>query len=142
MSITRSRRVRLLTTGPAAFVLLGLLSILSGNNCAHDRGDSIRHAGDTNTGPQLEVERLGGLAGFGTAASHLRSRGQLDISTLSAEDRQALELLFSKPPASSLRADEFRDRLTRWTDKGQDSVEVPESQVPPAVRSALKDELE
>ena len=85
---------------------------------------------------------MGGLAGFGTAGSHLRSRGQLDVSTLSAEDRQAVELLFSKPPANPLRPDEFRYRLTRRIDRGPETVEVPESQVPAAVRSAVKDEIE
>ena len=135
-------RARLLTTGPAAFLLLGSLSVLNANSCAHDRGDSIGHAGERNAGRPLEVERLGGLAGFGTAGSRLRSRGQLDVSTLSAEDRQALELLFSRPPANPLRPDEFRYRLTRSLDHGPESVEVPESQVPAAVRSAVKDEIE
>jgi hypothetical protein len=122
--------------------LLGLLSILSGNSCAHERSDSIGHAGERNAGRPLEVERLGGLAGFGAASSRLHSRGQLDVSTLSAEDRQVLELLFSKPSANPVRPDEFRYRLTRWIEHGPQSVEVPESQVPPAVRAAVKDEIE
>jgi hypothetical protein len=133
---------RLLTTGPVAFLLLGSLSILSTNNCAHDRGASAGHAGETDGRRLLEIERLGGLAGFGTPSSHLRSRGQLDISTLSAEDRRAVQLLFSRPPPSSSKPDELRDRLTRWTDKGPESIEVPETQVPAAVRSAIKDQLQ
>jgi hypothetical protein len=91
---------------------------------------------------QLDVERLGGFAGFGTPGSHLRSLGQIDGSKLSPEDRQAVETLFTHPPpASAQKADGFRYKLTRQTDKGSQSVEVPEEHVPMAVRSSVKDEL-
>jgi hypothetical protein len=111
-------------------LLLAALSFLLGNSCAHQKAAH-----------PLEVERLGGLAGYGTEGSRLRSRGQVDVSTLSAEDRQTVEVLFSDARAGSPRPDEFRYRLTRWTDKGPQSVEVPENQVPAAVRDVVKDEL-
>jgi hypothetical protein len=52
------------------------------------------------------------------------------MSTLSASDRQVVESLFANPRATHLRPDEFRYRLTRWTDKGQESLDVPERRVP------------
>lgn len=111
--------------------LLAALTVLVGNNCAHKR----------DGGHPLEIERLGGLTGVGTAGSRLRSHGEVDLSTLSAGDRQIVESLFSNPPATPARPDEFRYRLTRWTDKGPVSVEVRESQLPEAVISAVKDDL-
>ncbi len=107
------------------------LSILIGSSCAH-KHDATH---------PLEVERVGGLAGFGTAGSRLRSHGEVDMAALSASDRQLVESLFAGPPATPGRPDEFRYRLTRWTDKGSESVEVSESQVPAAVRSSVKDEI-
>jgi hypothetical protein len=112
-------------------LLLAALSFLIGNSCAHQ--NVAAHP--------LEVERLGGLAGYGTEGSRLRSRGQVDVSTLSAEDRRTVDSLFVGPSAGSSRPDEFRYKLTRWTDKGPQSVEVPENQVPAAVRDVVKDEL-
>jgi hypothetical protein len=113
--------------------LLLALSIVAGNGCAHNQANASR---------PLEVERVGGLAGFGTAASRVRSRGQVDVSNLSPDDRRAVESLFSHPTATPSRPDEFRYRLTRWTDEGPQTVSVPESQVPAAVRSAVRDELQ
>jgi hypothetical protein len=111
--------------------LLATLAILVGSTCAHKR----------DAAHPLEIERLGGLAGLGTPGSRLRSHGEVDMSTLSASDRQVVESLFASPPTTPLRPDEFRYRLTRWTDKGPESVEVPESQVPGAVTSAVRDDL-
>ena len=92
--------------------------------------------------PQLHVERLGGLAGFG-GGGHVRSQGQLDTDALSAQEQRAVEALFKphgKTKASPVR-DGFRYRITRDTAAGTESVEVPEEAVPSAVAQCVKDEL-
>jgi hypothetical protein len=93
--------------------------------------------------PQIQVERLGGLAGFGGLRSRLRSRGTLRSDELSAQDRQILEQLFRAPdlhPPSQER-DGFRYRLTRPTPAGPQSIEVPEGQVPESLRRCVRDEI-
>ena len=91
----------------------------------------------------LHVEKLGGLANFGGARSRIRSRGQCDTSSLPASEFKALETLFQAPAKSAppKGADAFRFRITRSTAGGEETVEVPESHVPPAVASCVKDEL-
>ena len=117
----------------AAFrsLLLVGLSLLAGNACAHHHTDAH----------PLEVERVGGIAGFGAPGSRLQSRGQVDVSTLSAADREVVSSLFSNPGGGATHPDELRYRLTRWTAAGPQTIEVPEDRVPPAVRSAVHDEL-
>ncbi|HEY4079903.1 MAG TPA: protealysin inhibitor emfourin [Burkholderiaceae bacterium] len=95
---------------------------------------------------RLQVERLGGLAGFGGSGGRLRSHGEVAASALSARDQQAVHALFAQPSSSSRPAppshpDGFRYRLTRQTPQGPQSVEVPEAHVPEAVRAVVKDEL-
>ena len=91
---------------------------------------------------RLDIERIGGFAGFGGPGSHLRSRGQLDGASLSAADKKAVDTLFSgPPPAASKSADGFRYRITRHTAGGAKTVEVPEEHVPEAIKSSVKDEL-
>ena len=91
---------------------------------------------------RLDIERVGGLAGFGGPGSHLRSRGQLDGAKLSATDKQAVDALFSSPPqAASKTADGFRYRITRHTAGGSKTVEIPEEHVPNVVKTSVKDEL-
>jgi len=92
---------------------------------------------------KLHVERIGGLAGFGGARSHLRSHGEIDLETLSAEDQRAVESLFQSrgsPEPSHVR-DGFLYRITRTTPKGVETIEVPEDVVPAAVGQCVKDEL-
>jgi len=90
---------------------------------------------------RLEVERLGGIAGFGLPGSRLRSRGQVEIGDLAPADRQAIEALFDHPPGGPHLPDAFRYRLTLQTPGGRQVVEVPEQHVPPAVRSVVQDEI-
>jgi hypothetical protein len=91
---------------------------------------------------RFDIERLGGFAGFGGPGSHLQSRGHLESSQLTAEDRQAVEALFDRPPAAvTPMPDGFRYRLTRQTSSGPQTVEVPELHVPLAVKSSVKDEI-
>lgn len=90
---------------------------------------------------RVDVERLGGLAGFGGPGSHLRSRGSVDSSQLSQSDRAAVEALFASPPKAGGPPDGFVYRLTRSTPKGPQSVEVADQHLPEAVKASVKDEL-
>ena len=93
--------------------------------------------------PVLYVEKLGGLAGFGGSRARIRSRGQIDSAALSTADQNAVALLFEaggiSPPAAG--ADYFRFRISRTTAAGTQTIEVPESGVPAALASCVKDEL-
>ena len=90
--------------------------------------------------PILQIEKVGGLAGFG--GPNLRSRGEVDSAKLPAEDQKAVEALFksASQPASAVR-DGFRFRISRSTDSGVQTVEVPEHLVPPSLARSVKDEL-
>ena len=92
---------------------------------------------------RVNVERIGGLAGFGLPGSHLKSRGEVALSELSAADRSAVESLFepgSKP--GKQMPDAFRYRITRQTPKGPQTIEVSEDRVPMVLQNCVKDELE
>jgi len=93
---------------------------------------------------RLQIERIGGIAGFG--GPHLKSRGEVALSDLSSADRQAVERLFADPqgaqPAHPGEADAFRYRLTRQTPAGAQTVEVPGNAVPAALRDSVRDVLE
>jgi len=91
----------------------------------------------------LHVERTGGLAGFGGARARIRSHGQVDLTTLSAADRTAVDALFHGPAAAEAAgaADGFRFRLTRATPAGTETVVSPEAAVPTAVAACVKDEF-
>jgi hypothetical protein len=93
--------------------------------------------------PKLHVERIGGLAGFGGPRSHVRSHGEIDVETLSAEDQRAVESLFQShgnAEPSQVR-DGFLYRIARTTPGGVETIEVPEEVVPAAIRQCVKDEL-
>lgn len=91
----------------------------------------------------LTIERIGGLGGFGLPGSRLRSHGQLAVSDLSAEDKGAVDKLFEGggSPADSKNPHGFRYRITRETASGPQTVEAPETEVPAALSSAVKDEF-
>ena len=93
---------------------------------------------------KLTIERIGGLAGFGLPGSKLQSRGEQDISALSAADRASVEALFRNPVRSHESAqarDDFRYRITRVKNGQEQTVEVPESEVPPALKACITDKL-
>lgn len=95
---------------------------------------------------RLEVERLGGLAGFGGPGAHLRSLGCLQGHELAAADREQLAALFAGTPAAPEphgAADGFRYRLAlhRPGSVAPVVIELPEAAVPPAVRDCVSDEL-
>jgi hypothetical protein len=98
---------------------------------------------EANDMPKLHVERIGGLAGFGGARSHVRSHGEIDTASLSATDQEAVEGLFqarrkSKP---SKARDSFRYRISRVTPEGVEMIEAPEEAVPTALSQCVIDEL-
>jgi hypothetical protein len=94
----------------------------------------------------LKIERMGGLGGFGLPGSRIRSRGTYPLENLSAADQAKVQDLFKSggsgvntaPPV----ADGFRYKITRDGPNGPETVEVPESAVPQALQSSVKDELE
>jgi hypothetical protein len=91
---------------------------------------------------RIEVERLGGFAGFGQPGSRLRSRGEMAVADLSAADRAAVDALFAKPPSRATpMPDGFRYRLTRRVGSATQAVEVTEQQIPAALRDCVRDEL-
>jgi hypothetical protein len=98
----------------------------------------------------LHVERLGGLAGFGAGRSHIRSAGQVEGDALPPAAQQVVEQLFKASSASaakqarqakSLVRDGFTYRITRTTEAGEQTVEVPEAAMPPELIACVHDEL-
>ena len=91
----------------------------------------------------LQVERIGGLAGFGSGGSHLRSQGQVDVASLSSQEQEAVEALFQSGPKTepSKMRDGFRYKISRTTPAGTETVEAAESAVPSAIARCVKDEL-
>jgi len=91
---------------------------------------------------RVDVERIGGFAGFGGPGSRLQSSGTLDTSALADADRDSIERLFASPaPSSAPNPDGYVYRLTRQTLSGSQTVEVPEQRVPDAVRRVVKDRI-
>ena len=89
----------------------------------------------------VDVERLGGLAGFGGPAARIRSHGTMALSDLSPADRARLEALVTEESPPAPMPDEFVYRITRQTGEGSVTVDVPESRVPAALRACVSDEL-
>ena len=95
------------------------------------------HPADT-----VQVERLGGFAGFGLPGSALRSRGQLAWDQLNPQAQAQLAAWFNQPPhAPAVGNDDFRYRLTRQTAAGVQVLELPEALVPAPLRDCVHDEL-
>lgn len=92
---------------------------------------------------RLQIERLGGLAGFGGPGSRIKSKGEVGVADLSPADRQVVADLFDKKTAvPPPKPDVFRYRITRQTPAGAQTIEVPEEIVPPPLRDSVKDTLE
>lgn len=91
----------------------------------------------------VNVEKVGGLAGFGGARANIRSRGQIDTAALSPTEQKAVDSLFKarRKTARSKGADGFRFLISRTTDKGTETVERTEENVPPVIASCVKDEF-
>ena len=92
----------------------------------------------------VQVERFGGLGGFGLPGGRVRSVGECTLSDLSAADRDAVASLFRRPAGkrgSQDARDGFRYRLTLLSGGRRRTVEVPEAAVPAAVRDCAVDRL-
>lgn len=92
----------------------------------------------------LTVERLGGLAGFGGAGSHIRSEGRIELASLSDEDQRAVAQLFrhaDAPRKASPVRDGFHYRVTRTVASRAETVEIPEAAMPAALIACVRDEL-
>jgi hypothetical protein len=85
---------------------------------------------------KLTIERRGGFAG-------LKGRGVVEVDSLDAADHAKIDELFKtkgKLPASP-GADRYIYTVTRETDSGKKTIEIPEHLVPRSVSKAVKDEL-
>jgi hypothetical protein len=91
----------------------------------------------------LQVERIGGIAGIGAPGAHIRSRGEIAFDSLSEVDQQFVRALFTTRGESqpSLTRDGFSYRISRSSESGTETIEVPEEMVPAAVVACVKDEL-
>jgi hypothetical protein len=92
----------------------------------------------------LKIERIGGFAGFGLPGSKIQSSGEQAISALSATDQASVEALFRNPARQQREGperDTFRYRITRIVSGQEQTVEVPESAVPPALKACVSDKL-
>jgi emfourin len=92
----------------------------------------------------VKIEKIGGLAGYGLPGSRLKSSGETATSALSPADQAWVEALFQKP-ARSQEAGNERDthcyRITRTKNGRDQTVEVPEAQVPHALKACVTDRL-
>ena len=84
----------------------------------------------------LKIERRGGFAG-------LKGVGELDSAALSAADREAVEKLFMHKGRfkAAPGADRFIYSISRKQGAGEETIEVPEHLVPPALSAVVKDQL-
>lgn len=92
----------------------------------------------------LKVERVGGLAGFGGAGSHIRSEGSVELASLSDADKRVVARLFDNtaaPRKASPVRDGFHYRVTRTVASRAETVEIPESAMPAVLIACVRDEL-
>ena len=73
----------------------------------------------------------------------MHSHGRVDLDQLSADDRAAVDALFSRyrGTSSTPRPDAFRYKIARGSGDSAEAVEVPEGALPPSITSVVKDEL-
>jgi len=91
----------------------------------------------------VQIERLGGLAGFGGAGAHVRSLGHLETATLTPEDQRVVEGLFKSQGISKTTriCDGFRYRISRTIAGITETIEAPAEMVPCPLAQCVKDEL-
>jgi hypothetical protein len=91
---------------------------------------------------EIEIERLGGLAGMGLGSSRIRSRACTTVSALSKSEQAALAHVLSHPAAPHPQTrDGFNYRITRRGADGTQTVEVPAAQLPASLQAKVIDEL-
>jgi len=87
----------------------------------------------------LKIERIGGLAGFGLPGSKVQSN---QFRRFLTADQASVEALFQNPPLrEEQQRDGFRYRITRTVKGNKQTVEVPESAVPAALKACVSDKL-
>jgi hypothetical protein len=92
----------------------------------------------------VKIEKIGGLAGYGLPGSRIKSSGETAIATLSPADQAWVEASFQKPPRSQEAGNErdtHRYRITRTKNGHDETIEVPEAQVPHALKHCVTDKL-
>jgi hypothetical protein len=92
----------------------------------------------------LKIERIGGVAGFGLPSSRVKSSGEQAVSALSADDQAKVEALFNNPEPHQKpgpERDAFRYRITRISQGKNQTVEVPETAIPDALKACVTDKL-
>lgn len=88
---------------------------------------------------RFRIERTGGLAGFGSPASRVKSVADVEIDALAPADRAAVEALFERGPREAAPAtDGFVYRLTR----GKESTQALEHEVPAAVLDQIQTRID
>ncbi|GAB3191485.1 protealysin inhibitor emfourin [Hydrogenophaga aquatica] len=98
-----------------------------------------------NPDDELEIEKLGGLAGVGLPGSRLRCRAQMHCRELSPDELSAVEALFqaragaTQPAPRS--ADFFRYRITLHSRSEDRQIEVGEDDLMESLQQRLQDEL-
>lgn len=91
---------------------------------------------------RIDVERLGGLVGYGMPGARLRSRGHLMAHGLSLADQATLQDLFLRPvQVLAQTRDGFRYSLTRQRDNRPHTVVVAEAAIPESILNCLHDEF-
>ena len=94
----------------------------------------------------VKIERVGGVGGFG--GPHLKSYGEKDLAELSIADRQTVQALFTEQGKKGrlLRNTQIRDgfnyRISRQTETGRETIEVPENMVPATLIACIHDQIE
>jgi hypothetical protein len=92
----------------------------------------------------LNIERTGGIAGFG-GPGKVRSRGRVDFDALSPLDRAAIDALFEQHHGQGVARnhtpDAFRYSVSRTRGGVVETIDVPEASLPAAVVNAVTDEL-
>ena len=91
----------------------------------------------------IEIERLGGIAGFGGPGAHVRSRGRLAYASLTATDQALLDQAFKSVGKRkvSLQRDRFSYRVSRTDVAGTVTIEVAAEHLPTALVQCVVDEL-
>ena len=94
---------------------------------------------------QLEIEKLGGLAGIGLPGSRIRSRVLLVGSELSADERKSIATLFKADPGAGRPApagsDGFRFRISLDHEGVRREIEVGERELIESLQTRVHDEL-
>lgn len=84
---------------------------------------------------RLKIERMRG------GINPLKGRGEIDTARLSKQARKQLETLFRAETALEVMGNSPVYRVTRVSDAGTQSIEIPEHLMPNGLVGVVKDEL-